>query len=116
MAANAGPDGDGNADIGAEADTVERIDANADTDIGTDTDGTDGDDADGSAGAGEMESGKRCPICGAAYDSVSVHETGLMVNLLDNERYRRVCFDPVDENGPRIRFYHHTHAQTAPAE
>jgi hypothetical protein len=63
-----------------------------------------------------MESGKRCPICGAAYDSVSVHGTGLMVNLLDNERYRRVCFDPVDENGPRIRFYHHTHAQTAPAE
>jgi len=44
---------------------------------------------------------------------VSVHESGLVVNLLDNERYRRVCFEPVDEGGPRIRFYHHTHEQTA---
>ena len=52
----------------------------------------------------------RCPVCDAAYDSVSVHEDGLMVNLLDNERYRRVCFEPVA--GPRVRFFHHTHAQT----
>lgn len=53
-----------------------------------------------------------CPICGAAYDSVSVHEAGLMVNLMANERYRRVCFDPVERaDGPGVRFYHHTHAQ-----
>jgi hypothetical protein len=39
-----------------------------------------------------------------------------MVNLLDNERYRRVCFEPAGEDEPRIRFYHHTHKQAAPAE
>lgn len=55
-----------------------------------------------------------CPVCGNAYDSVSEHDAGLMVNLLDNERYRRVCFDPVGVDGePRVRFYHHTHYQTA---
>jgi hypothetical protein len=54
-----------------------------------------------------------CPVCGDAYDSVSEHDAGLMVNLLDNERYRRVCFDPVAVDGePRVRFYHHTHEQT----
>lgn len=63
-----------------------------------------------------VEPEPRCPVCDVAYDSVSVHDTGLMVNLLDNERYRRVCFDPVEENGPRIRFYHHTHEQTALSE
>ena len=51
----------------------------------------------------------RCPVCDATYDSVSVHEDGLMVNMRDNERYRRVCFEPHD--GPAIRFYHHTHGQ-----
>jgi hypothetical protein len=51
-----------------------------------------------------------CPVCATAYDSVSVHESGLMVNLLDNERYRRVCLEPVE--GPEMRFYHHTHEQT----
>lgn len=50
-----------------------------------------------------------CPVCETAYDSVSVHESGLMVNLLENERYRRVCCEPVD--GPRVRFYHHTHEE-----
>lgn len=57
-----------------------------------------------------------CPVCGVAYDSVSVHEEGLMVNLLDNERYRRVCVEPAA--GPRIRFFHHTHEQagTAPPD
>jgi hypothetical protein len=56
-----------------------------------------------------------CPVCGAAYESVSTHDSGLLVNLLDNERYRRVCFEPfADESGePLIRFFHHTHAQTA---
>jgi len=58
-----------------------------------------------------------CPVCGDAYDSVSEHDAGLMVNLLDNERYRRVCFDPVAADGdPRVRFYHHTHEQTSGAD
>ncbi|MFB6084695.1 MAG: hypothetical protein ABEJ94_10670 [Halorientalis sp.] len=54
-----------------------------------------------------------CPVCGAAYDSVSVHEAGVMVNLLDNERYRRVCFEPTTRDGrAAVRFYHHTHDRT----
>jgi hypothetical protein len=54
----------------------------------------------------------RCPVCAAAYDSVSLHDAGLLVNLLDNERYRRVCFEPVARGGdPMVRFYHHTHGQ-----
>jgi hypothetical protein len=53
-----------------------------------------------------------CPVCEAAYDSVSRHDAGLLVNLLDNERYRRVCFEPVSHDGTaHVRFYHHTHAQ-----
>lgn len=53
-----------------------------------------------------------CPVCGVAYDSVSEHDAGLLVNLLDNARYRRVCFEPVlvDEEA-RVRFFHHTHEQ-----
>ena len=55
---------------------------------------------------------ERCPVCSATYDSVSVHEAGLMVNMCDNERYRRVCFDPATRGStPVIEFYHHTHAQ-----
>jgi len=53
-----------------------------------------------------------CPVCETDYDSVSEHAAGLMVNLLDNDRYRRVCFDPVLVDGEaRVRFYHHTHEQ-----
>lgn len=54
-----------------------------------------------------------CPVCETAYDSVSVHDAGLMVNLLDNDRYRRVCFEPVagDDGEALVRFYHHTHEQ-----
>ena len=53
-----------------------------------------------------------CPVCGTAYDSVSRHDAGLMVNLLDNARYRRVCFEPVSvEDIAQVRFYHHTHEQ-----
>jgi hypothetical protein len=53
-----------------------------------------------------------CPVCGDGYDSVSEHDAGLMVNLLDNERYRRVCFAPAAVGGdPHVRFYHHTHEQ-----
>ncbi len=53
-----------------------------------------------------------CPVCETAYDSVSRHDAGLMVNLLDNARYRRVCFEPVSSDGTAsVRFYHHTHEQ-----
>ncbi|MFC6872307.1 hypothetical protein [Halobellus marinus] len=55
-----------------------------------------------------------CPVCETAYDSISEHEAGIAVNLLDNERYRRVCFEPLLVDGsPRLRFYHHTHEQVA---
>jgi hypothetical protein len=51
-----------------------------------------------------------CPVCDTPYDSVSQHDAGLMVNLIDNERYRRVCFEPVSNGGvAHVRFYHHTH-------
>jgi hypothetical protein len=53
-----------------------------------------------------------CPVCETAFDSVSVHEEGVMVNLLDNERYQRVCFAPVSDAGdPALDCYHHTHEQ-----
>jgi hypothetical protein len=55
------------------------------------------------------EAPPECPVCETPYDSVSVHDEGLLINLLDNERYRRVCVEPVE--GPRIRFFHHTHEQ-----
>jgi hypothetical protein len=56
-----------------------------------------------------------CPVCGADYDSVSVHSSGLMINLLENERYRRVCVEPLDaqQGSGRIRFFHHTHQQAS---
>lgn len=58
-----------------------------------------------------------CPVCDTAYDSVSVHESGLLVNLLDNDYYRRVCFEPVSEDGTAlVRFYHHTHEQAGTTE
>jgi hypothetical protein len=57
-----------------------------------------------------------CPVCGAAYDSVSRHADGVMVSLQETERYARVCFDPVtvEDDGQaqgRMDFYHHTHEQ-----
>lgn len=51
-----------------------------------------------------------CPVCDREYDSVSEHDAGVMVNLLDNDLYRRVCFQP--RPGNRLWFYHHTHEQT----
>jgi len=56
----------------------------------------------------------RCPVCRATYESVSRHaeRDGLVVNLRANERYARVCFDPVTVDGSaRVDFYHHTHEQ-----
>ena len=58
----------------------------------------------------------RCPVCGADYESVSRHaeRDGLVVNLRENRRYARVCFDPVTvEASARVDFYHHTHEQAA---
>ena len=53
-----------------------------------------------------------CPVCDVTYDSVSEHAAGVMVNLLDNARYRRVCFEPMArDDEARVRFYHHTHEQ-----
>ena len=53
-----------------------------------------------------------CPVCGADFESVSLHDEGLMVNMRENDRYRRVCLEPVgDGNTPCIRFFHHTHEQ-----
>ncbi len=59
-----------------------------------------------------------CPICNSDYASVSVHEEGVAVNLIENERFRRVCFEPVagDDDRPMIRFYHHTHEQAGTSE
>lgn len=74
----------------------------------------------------------RCSVCGEPYDAVSDHTGGLMIALAENERFDRVCFEPIlDEigdsvggdttaaadtddattttDGPRplIRFFHH---------
>ena len=63
----------------------------------------------------DLDAEPECPVCGVAYESVSTHDSGLLVNLRDNERYRRVCFEPFadDAGQPLVRFFHHTHAQTA---
>jgi hypothetical protein len=54
-----------------------------------------------------------CPACGDPYESVSRHAGGFAVNLLDNERYRRVCFHPATAGGdPALDCFHHTHAGT----
>ena len=59
---------------------------------------------------------ERCPICETPYDSVSVHEEGVAVNLIGNERFRRVCFEPISDDGQSLlRFYHHTHEQAGTA-
>ncbi|MFD1571650.1 hypothetical protein [Halorubrum laminariae] len=53
-----------------------------------------------------------CPACGDPYESVSRHGDGFVVNRLDNDRHRRVCFDPVDRDGsPAFDSYHHMHDQ-----
>ena len=57
---------------------------------------------------------ERCPACGDPYESVSRHDDGFVVNLLDNERYRRVCFHPVDPGADAeaaFDCFHHTHRQ-----
>ncbi|WP_281193651.1 hypothetical protein [Halorubrum sp. F4] len=55
-----------------------------------------------------------CPACGDRYESVSRHADGFTVNLLENERYRRVCFQPATTatGDPALDCYHHTHAET----
>jgi hypothetical protein len=55
-----------------------------------------------------------CPVCDREYECVSRHEDGVMVNLIPNERYRRVCLDPDPTSEVRtVRFFHHTHEQAA---
>ena len=77
-----------------------------------------GSDEHQTAGADDESGPVRCPVCGADFESVSVHDEGLMVNLVDNDRFRRVCFQPVsDEEGtPLVRFFHHTHEQAGTGE
>jgi hypothetical protein len=55
-----------------------------------------------------------CPVCGADFESASLHDEGLMVTMRDNDRYSRACFQPVsdDEATPMVRLFHHTHEQT----
>ena len=59
-----------------------------------------------------------CPTCGASYASVSRHRDGFMVNLIDNEQYRRVCFSPVSDGTETAAMdcYHHTHQQVTATE
>lgn len=46
----------------------------------------------------------RCSVCGEPYDAVSDHTGGLMVALAENERFDRVCFEPIlDEAGDDAR-------------
>lgn len=69
-------------------------------------------DHENRSGDEPAEPPERCPICETAYDSVSVHEDGVAVNLVENEQFRRVCFEPIDDgSGPLLRFYHHSHEQ-----
>ncbi len=58
-----------------------------------------------------------CPACGDSYESVSRHADGFVVNLLDNDRYRRVCFYPNKSDGGEAALdcYHHTHAEATGA-
>ncbi|WP_142987323.1 hypothetical protein [Halorubrum cibi] len=54
-----------------------------------------------------------CPACGEPYESASRHAGGFAVNLLENERYRRVCFHPATtaDGEPALDCFHHTHAE-----
>jgi len=54
-----------------------------------------------------------CPVCGDGYESVSRHAGGFVVNLIDNERYGRVCFYPVESEAAEAALdcYHHVHAE-----
>lgn len=56
-----------------------------------------------------------CPICGATFESVSVHDEGLLVNLSDAETFRRVCVEPIaDEAGtPLVRLFQHSKAASS---
>ena len=55
----------------------------------------------------------QCPACGAPYESVSRHADGFMVNLIENDRYRRVCFYPAPpDSASAFDCFHHTHEQT----
>jgi len=59
---------------------------------------------------GDEERPATCRVCGDDYASISYHESGLMINLDENERFRRVCVEPLPDE--RVRFYHHEHSET----
>lgn len=68
------------------------------------------DDRPGNGGDTDADRPVVCPVCGADFESVSVHDEGVMVNLLDNDRFQRVCFQPVsDDEGPRWSAFSITH-------
>jgi hypothetical protein len=53
-----------------------------------------------------------CPVCGADFGAVSVHDEGVMVRLRDSDEFDRLCFQPVEgEDAPLLRFFQHTPAQ-----
>lgn len=49
-----------------------------------------------------------CPVCGADFEAVSVHDEGVMVNLVADDRFERVCLQPLSDDGtPLLRFFQH---------
>ncbi len=59
----------------------------------------------------------RCPVCGAAFEAVSTHDEGMMVQLRDSDQFDRLCFQPVEgEDRPLLRFFQHTAAQAGTGE
>lgn len=73
--------------------------------------------SDGAATSDGADDPVICPVCGTDFESVSVHDEGVMVNLLDNDRFQRVCFQPFSDDGtPLLRFFHHTCEQAGTDE
>jgi len=81
---------------------------------------TDGGDTE--ADAGDPDSSDNgpviCPVCGADFESATLHDAGLMVNLRTSDRFERVCFQPVsaEDGAPLVRFFQHTHEEVATDE
>ena len=51
----------------------------------------------------------RCPVCGSAFSSASLHDEGLLVELGDDSQFDRVCVEPVaaDDGTPLVRLFQH---------
>lgn len=59
----------------------------------------------------------RCPVCGAAFEAVSTHEEGVMVQLRDSDQFDRLCFQPVEGDAVSLlRFFQHTAGQAGTDE